>query len=572
MSRRDDGPPPAKKAALDIAAIRAQVAARKAAIEGRSGSATPAAGSRGTSGSNSPAPPPSSSSTAPAKPAPKVDPNIRDRIAAARARVEARNAEMNSRQAGPAAPAAPLPKPKPTGIALHPLLMADTVEATQEKNEKRAMRDRYKTMAPKFSTVRANAAAVEEAAAKAAKAAPTPISISNPYISTPTAGIGPEEQGAGPGPARARKSRKMAFSAPGKYIKQGEQLRNDIKLEELKARIAAQSRKAGLDSEFDVLERSLKRQAPPAVEWWDEAIMPSGTGYDDLPKALEYIDTNNESLVTHLVQHPIAITAAGDRRQPERGLMLTKKEQKKMRRQRRMAELKDRQDRVRMGLIPPDPPKVRLANMMKVLTSDAVQDPTKLEKRIVREVELRALKHEQDNAERKLSKDDRREKDYAKLAEAETKNGLQASVYLIRYLTNGRHKFKVRKTAEHDLLTGLTIFAPNFALVVVEGVAKKIKHYRQLMTSRIDWTEEPRALGEDSGSEEEEGDDEKKDGPDMSTNRCEVVWEGEIPERTFKFFRARHAETDSEGKNFLGSKYEGLWDLAKRWNWDEDVY
>lgn len=28
-----------------------------------------------------------------------------------------------------------------------------------------------------------------------------------------------------------------------------------------------------------------------------------------------------------------------------------------MRKQRRMADLKDRQDRVRMGLIPPDPPK-----------------------------------------------------------------------------------------------------------------------------------------------------------------------------------------------------------------------
>lgn len=360
MSRRDDGPPPAKKAALDIAAIRAQVAARKAAIEGRSGSGTPA-GSRGGSGSNSPAPPsrPSASSARPPAPAASgVDPNIHDKIAAARARVEAMKAKQGSKQAGPAAPAAP-PKPKPTGVALHPLLMADNVEATQEKNEKRAMHNRYKTMAPKFSTVRANAAAVEEAAAKAAKAAPTPISISNPYVSAPaTGGIGPEEASAGSGPAR--KSRKMAFSTPGKYIKQGDQLRNEIKLEELKARIAAQSRKAGLDSEFDVLERSLKRQAPPAIEWWDEAIMPSGTGYDDLHKALEYIETNNESLVTHLVQHPIAIMAAGDRRQPERGLMLTKKEQKKMRRQRRMAEMKDRQDRVRMGLIPPDPPKGEL--------------------------------------------------------------------------------------------------------------------------------------------------------------------------------------------------------------------
>lgn len=499
-------------------------------------------------------------------------------MAAARARIDALN---KKRAAGPEAPAAPPPAPKPkasSGVALHPLLMADSVEVAQEKNEKRALRDRYKTMAPKFSTVRANAAAVEEAAAKAEKAAPaapTAVSMSNPYAPTAATGIGPEEQGPGP----ARKSRKMNFSAPGKYVKQGDQLRNEIKLEELKQRIAAQSRKAGLDSEFDVLERSLKRQAPPAVEWWDEAILPPGsTGYDDLEKAEEYFRTSTDSLITHLVQHPIAITAAGDRRQPERGLMLTKKEQKKMRRQRRMAELKDRQDRVRMGLIPPDPPKVRLANMMKVLTSDAVQDPTKLEKRIVREVEMRQFRHEKDNEERKLSKEERKEKEYAKLAEAENKNGLLASVYLIRYLTNGRHKFKVRETAKHDLLSGMCIFHSSFALVVVEGVAKKIKHYRQLMMSRIDWTEEPRAQGaaSDSGSGSESEDDKEKskegeeDGPDMSENKCELIWEGEIPERSFKFFRARHAETDSEGKNLLTSKYEGLWDLAKRWNWEGD--
>jgi len=32
-------------------------------------------------------------------------------------------------------------------------------------------------------------------------------------------------------------------------------------------------------------------------------------------------------------------------------------EQKKMRKQRRQAELQDKRDRIRMGLIPPDPPK-----------------------------------------------------------------------------------------------------------------------------------------------------------------------------------------------------------------------
>jgi U4/U6 small nuclear ribonucleoprotein PRP3 len=36
---------------------------------------------------------------------------------------------------------------------------------------------------------------------------------------------------------------------------------------------------------------------------------------------------------------------------------LDMQEQKKMRKQRRQAERQDKRDRIRMGLIPPDPPK-----------------------------------------------------------------------------------------------------------------------------------------------------------------------------------------------------------------------
>lgn len=164
-----------------------------------------------------------------------------------------------------------------------------------------------------------------------------------------------------------------------------------------------------------------QRQPPPEVEWWDRAILPDGSNYDDIESAIDWITNNKDSLITHLVQHPIPIAAPGDKRQPERGLMLTKKEQKKMRRQRRQAELEDKRDRQKMGLMPPDPPKVRLANLMKVLTSDAVQDPTKVEAKVRREVAMRAHKHEKDNQERKLTAEDRKEKEYAALQARERK-------------------------------------------------------------------------------------------------------------------------------------------------------
>ena len=99
-----------------------------------------------------------------------------------------------------------------------------------------------------------------------------------------------------------------------------------------------------------------------------------------------------------------------------------------MRKQRRQAELQDKRDRVRMGLIPPDPPKVRLANLMKVLTSDAVQDPTRVEARVRREVAMRRHNHEKMNTERKLTDEQRREKLENKKLEEE-KKGLVGAIF-----------------------------------------------------------------------------------------------------------------------------------------------
>lgn len=119
-----------------------------------------------------------------------------------------------------------------------------------------------------------------------------------------------------------------------------------------------------------------------------------------------------------------------------------------MRRLRRKEALQDKRDRIRMGLLPPDAPKglfasffpsidivltssfhkVRLSNLMKVLTSDAVQDPTRVEARVRREVAMRKHQHEKMNAERKLNDEERRQKTDAKKAE-EDKKGVYGAVY-----------------------------------------------------------------------------------------------------------------------------------------------
>ena len=75
---------------------------------------------------------------------------------------------------------------------------------------------------------------------------------------------------------------------------------------------------------------------------------------------------------------------------------------------------------------------------------------------------------ERQNAERKLNDEQRREKKQRK-KEDDEKKGLFCQVYRIRHLVSPRHKFKVRRNAQDHALTGVCVFHPSMAVVVVEG-------------------------------------------------------------------------------------------------------
>jgi U4/U6 small nuclear ribonucleoprotein PRP3 len=62
--------------------------------------------------------------------------------------------------------------------------------------------------------------------------------------------------------------------------------------------------------------------------------------------------------ITHYIQHPISLKSQHESiSTTPRPIMLTTKETKKLRRQRRLANEKEKQDKIRMGLIPPPEPK-----------------------------------------------------------------------------------------------------------------------------------------------------------------------------------------------------------------------
>lgn len=466
-------------------------------------------------------------------------------------------------------------------MTAHPLLLDTAPAAPQSK------KDRYKPMQPKFASIKANIRN-----APTPPPAPTPVPIvevkANPYASSSTAAKDSGFEGV----PKERHGRAFRFNPQGKYQQLAEQMRQEAQLEALKQRIAESARKAGLDSEFETLEKNIKREFPPTVEWWDAALLPNKT-YDDLYLGFSHLNIRTQdSPVTLYVQHPIPIPAPMEENKIGlKPLMLTKKETKKMRKQRRQAERQDKRDRIRMGLIPPDPPKVRLSNLMKVLTSDAVQDPTRVEARVRREVAMRKHTHEKTNAERKLTDEQRREKIENKKSEQE-KKGIVGAVFKVKTLTDPSHRFKVRKNAEQLNLTGVCIFNPAFSMVYVEGASKFIQNYKRLMLHRIAWTEAARPRGGEDvvlDIASEEGTDtngaafndvagaggpgkslEPEEIVSLENNACYLVWEGQLRDRAFNTFKPRGCPTDAMAKEVLGQRLAGYWDQAKNWKPEEE--
>lgn len=124
---------------------------------------------------------------------------------------------------------------------------------------------------------------------------------------------------------------------------------------------------------------------------------------------------------------------------------------------------------------------------------------------------------------------------------------------------------KVRKNAEQLFLTGICMFHPKFALVVVEGSFLSIKKYKRLMLQRIDWTEETTVV-RTAGGEDEAGQpiEEEAEPISLVDNSCDMVWEGEHRERLFRSFRSKHTPTDHLAREALGPKCEGVFDSARK--------
>ncbi|KAI3966030.1 hypothetical protein MKX01_010987 [Papaver californicum] len=308
---------------------------------------------------------------------------------------------------------------------------------------------------------------------------------------------------------------------------------------------------------IEVSERVITKEKPkdpiPEVEWWDVVLLPSGN-YGDISGDSITEDKLKMEKITIYVEHPLPIEPPAEPAPPPpQPLKLTKKEQKKLRTQRRLAKEKDRQEMIRQGLLEPPRSKVKMSNLMKVLGSEATQDPTRLEMEIRSAAAEREQAHVDRNIARKLTPAERRGKKEKKLFDDPNTLETIVSVYKINDLSHRQTRFKVDVNAQENRLTGCLVITDDITVVVVEGGNKSIKRYGKLMLKRINWAESVR-------NEEEDNMDEDNDKP---MNKCVLVWQGSVAKSSFNRFAVHECRTEAAARKYFADAGVGhYWDLS----------
>lgn len=371
--------------------------------------------------------------------------------------------------------------------------------------------------------------------------------------------------------------------------------------------------------------RAAETAMPYAMEWWDAELLPSklrkelaseeGQVIASRAKkqvALSSTDKNDDnhptpkelhqkliercykhaSLAhsrTHtLVQHPVPILTPAQRAALEQAaskkptLHLTKAERKRHRKLRRAERLREQQDLQAAGLLPPPEPRLTLSNYMKVLGDQAVLDPSKMEARVVEQIQARKRKHEKMNEERKLTKEEKAAKHARKLQE-DTSQAVKVALFWVRDMSHPYHRAKVDLNAQQNSITGgvLECEVPELALVVAEGGEKAIKRYTRLMTVRMRWKGEDfyvsdeeedymENVGENGmdaaasgGGDDQTQPQQQKPKKFNPNNECELIWTGMAMKRAFHSFMFQSAANSTVARKILeAKKVAHYWDLA----------
>lgn len=278
----------------------------------------------------------------------------------------------------------------------------------------------------------------------------------------------------------AHRPRPLKFNAPGKFVAKAEAERAAAQIRQLEREIAEATEDLGSELDMNLIADILRSEEGKStvVEWWDVPFVRAD-------QSLAH------DLLGNLIQRPSLKDTPKDNEQLK--VYLTPEERKKLRRQRRLEAQKELQEKIALGLLPPPPPKVKLSSLPRMLAQpgnalgdESVQDPTRIAAEIRAQSAARHEAHQQSNAERKLSEEERAAKKFRKFAELNVEEVHMAVFKLNDRLEDGARRFKVAINAEQNHLHGRSVTTPNFTLIIVEGGPKGIKRYTRLLLERIE--------------------------------------------------------------------------------------
>lgn len=371
--------------------------------------------------------------------------------------------------------------------------------------------------------------------------------------------------------APVRKRKGLNFHEPGTFIAQAEQLRKKARLEALQRKIAATAAKTGIADAVKlaslttnkVVEKQIvpivssatkeviEDEEVPDIEWWDRILL-RNKPVDEVILRLEQKNAKPEEIfegITNLVEHPPIKKAPLSKDSfAQVPIFLTKNEQKKLRRQNRKNVELEKQEQIKLGLLPKPEPKLKRSNIMYALGNEAIINPSMAEQLVRDQEEKRKQAHLEHNEAKKLSLEEKRAKKLRKIQEDLSITGTWVSVFRILNISSQSHKFKISQNAKQLTMTGVMVLYKDINIVVVEGGPKQQRKYKHLMLDRIRWQDDPIVA---------------QNGSLVAINKCLLVWEGQVPQRSFRGFKVKTMKNENEARDFFKqSKVEHYWDLA----------
>lgn len=342
-----------------------------------------------------------------------------------------------------------------------------------------------------------------------------------------------------------RKARPLVFLQPGELTKRAEE--QNTKIEKM---VETKQQESDFQSKHASSGAATTRPRPSAtedtsLEWWDQpyVLQPSSGASSMAVDSSDRFDTLalKEDMITLLIHHPVMTQPAAEAPEPApRPLMLTPEQERRLAKQKRQLAQETRKEEILLGLRPAEPNRVKLSTMVKVF-SDAITDPTLVEKRVREEQALREARHLARNAERALTPEERKAKKAEKRKE-DTSLSSHVAVFRILSLENGKLRFKIKSEVEKFFLSGIVAFTSDFAILVVEGGPKGIASFAKKMLKKTDWKmplPPPRENNTANASTDAEEGTKLLFGKkiDPEDNTCHLVWQGEVLRRSFIGFR-----------------------------------